>query len=145
MITDRVYETLPEGFSPQSEVVANYVHAEGKILLLQQSPAKWETGHWGVPAGKREVGETLHEAALRELWEETGIQRQSARLVGTLYMHKPEMDYIFHVFDVPLESQVTPCLSHEHMAYQWLGQDELCQLPLMRCAPEALAFYYRAR
>jgi len=43
--------------------------AEGiKILLVQQ-----KKGHWGLPKGHPEVGESELETARRELFEETGI------------------------------------------------------------------------
>ncbi len=54
----------------------------GEVLLLKYEdavPADPErpelTVYWGTPGGGRDDGETFEQAALRELWEETGIDR----------------------------------------------------------------------
>ena len=44
------------------------VDAEGHVLSIQRN------GRWDLPKGKVEAGETLAEAALREVEEETGIK-----------------------------------------------------------------------
>ena len=50
------------------------VSAEGEVLLLQdQDPAVPGVLRWGSVGGAVEDGETLREAAVRELREETGI------------------------------------------------------------------------
>jgi mutator protein MutT len=51
-----------------------------KILLIERGrePAK---GQWAVPGGKVEFGETLREAAAREVKEETGIEVEIGDLV----------------------------------------------------------------
>ncbi|WP_434751611.1 NUDIX domain-containing protein [Paenibacillus amylolyticus] len=41
---------------------------QGKLLLIQHA----EQGHWRLPVGEMRPGETIEEAAHRELWEETG-------------------------------------------------------------------------
>ncbi|MGO4532876.1 NUDIX domain-containing protein [Paenibacillus sp. 2TAF8] len=41
---------------------------QGKLLLIQHA----EQGHWRMPVGDMRPGETIEEAAHRELWEETG-------------------------------------------------------------------------
>jgi 8-oxo-dGTP pyrophosphatase MutT (NUDIX family) len=41
---------------------------EGKVLFL------YRRGHWDLPKGKREEGESARETALREVTEETGIR-----------------------------------------------------------------------
>ena len=41
----------------------------GHVLLIQRS----DNGYWSLPAGAMEIGESIAEAAARELWEETGL------------------------------------------------------------------------
>ena len=50
----------------------------GKLLLIQRSDDKL----WALPGGLAEIGETLAEAAQRELWEETGIRGKITKLLG---------------------------------------------------------------
>lgn len=57
------------------------------LLLLLRDGTGYKDGEWGPPAGKVEVGETYREAAVRELWEETGLDSDTAtpRLVHLLH------------------------------------------------------------
>lgn len=49
--------------------------SEGRVLLIQQP---WADG-WMIPGGALHPGETLTEAALRELAEETGVEAEPVR------------------------------------------------------------------
>src|SRR4030095_4807844 len=51
---------------------------DGKIILIKRS----DSGLWAVPGGLVEVGETLAEAAERELHEETGVEGKVTQLLG---------------------------------------------------------------
>jgi mutator protein MutT len=55
---------------------------KGAILLVKRDrePAK---GQWSLPGGRVEVGETLREALVREVREETGIDVDVDGLIGT--------------------------------------------------------------
>lgn len=43
-------------------------------ILIAKTHPKWGTPHWVVPKGGMDVGESLRQAAMREVWEETGVK-----------------------------------------------------------------------
>ena len=56
------------------------IERDGKILLQRRS----DNGGWGLPGGLLELEETYAQAALREIWEETGL---ICRLSGFLGLY----------------------------------------------------------
>ena len=52
-----------------------------QALLVQRRNAP-DAGLWGFPGGRVEFGETVQQAALRELAEETGLQAQTGPVLG---------------------------------------------------------------
>lgn len=52
--------------------------ADGRVLLIRRS----DTDRYALPGGQQEPGETLTQAAIREVWEETGIAVAVTGLVG---------------------------------------------------------------
>lgn len=139
-----VHEREPEGFNAKVHVASCYLEVESKVLLMKHSPRKGEPGKWGVPAGKFEAGETAQEAALRELLEETGISLESLQTVGTLYIRKPDIDYVYHMFKVRLDTIPQVRLSDEHEEYRWVAESEIEGLPLMAGTKQALHFFRRS-
>ena len=51
---------------------------EGKVLLTRRQ----DNGQWCMPSGGMEAGESVEEAILREVFEETGLRVRVTRLVG---------------------------------------------------------------
>jgi len=49
-----------------------------RLLLMQRS----DNGAWGLPGGYVEIGESVVQAAAREVLEETGVRIDVGRLVG---------------------------------------------------------------
>lgn len=140
-----VFEKPPQDFNAAIEVVATYVSCDGKVLFLQLAPNKREAGKWGVPAGKLEVGEMSVLGAKRELWEETGLDIDVSALqsLKALYMRKPDMDYVYHLFAVNITQLPQISLSSEHCSYRWVTQSEAHSLPLMGGAKEPLDIYFQ--
>lgn len=58
--------------------VSAVILADDRLLLQQRS----DGGQWGLPGGSVEVGESVTEAVVREVREETGLEVEPTRLVG---------------------------------------------------------------
>ncbi len=52
--------------------------AREKVLLTQRT----DNGRWCLPGGGLDPGESVEEACIREVWEETGLHVRVTRLIG---------------------------------------------------------------
>lgn len=59
--------------------VAVIILNEEKQVLLQK---RSDVGLWGIPSGHIEIGETVSEAAIREVKEETNLDIRIKKLIG---------------------------------------------------------------
>src|SRR2546430_2526319 len=64
------------------EVCVGAVAVDGDRLLLVRRGREPGAGTWSLPGGRVEEGETLAEAVVRELAEETGLEGVCDRLAG---------------------------------------------------------------
>ena len=65
-------QDIPEGM--YFRVVEVWTRIGNRLLLTQRHPSKWMGLKWEVTGGGVVLGETVREAAVRELFEETGIK-----------------------------------------------------------------------
>ena len=77
-------ENTLSGTYPNRPLVAvgAVVFKEDKVLLVLRAKPPSEN-RWTIPGGSVELGETLQEAAEREIWEETGLTIQAGEPVYT--------------------------------------------------------------
>ncbi|MHB1333492.1 MAG: Nudix family hydrolase [Sulfuriferula sp.] len=69
--------------------VAVITRADGAFLLASRPPGKPYAGYWEFPGGKVEPGEAVHNALVRELHEELGIEVTHATPWITRYFDYP--------------------------------------------------------
>ncbi|MBI3865298.1 MAG: NUDIX domain-containing protein [Planctomycetia bacterium] len=81
-------------------------HKDGRILLERRSDCGW----WGLPGGRIDPGESAEQAAIREVFEETGLNVRITRLIG-LYS-EPEgrivtyPDNVVQLVDVAIAAEI---------------------------------------
>lgn len=81
--------------APRVGVGAVIVH-ESRVLLVQRGrePLK---GHWSLPGGLIELGESLQNAVVREVEEETGLRVEPLELIELLdRIHREEDRVRYH-------------------------------------------------
>ncbi|MFT4090858.1 MAG: NUDIX hydrolase [Asticcacaulis sp.] len=76
------------------KVCVGVVCVRGDEVLLIRRGRPPRQGHWSIPGGKLEFGETLHEAALRELREETGCSARIGRLIQVYELIEEGYHYV---------------------------------------------------
>ena len=92
----------------RSRVIVHNDH--GQILLVRG----FIGANWSLPGGGIEKGETPLQAAGRELFEETGIKLDIARLelAGAIEGEHSPVNYVAHIFTVSVKSSELPAEQH---------------------------------
>ncbi len=84
------------------------VNRLGRILLERRS----DSGMWGLPGGAIDPGESIHQTALREVKEETGLEVRIVRLIGVYsepsqrIVVYPDNGDVRHLVDITLEAEI---------------------------------------
>jgi 8-oxo-dGTP pyrophosphatase MutT (NUDIX family) len=107
-------------------VLASVIQHEDRLLICQRPLHKRHGGLWEVPGGKVKEGETDLEAARRELGEELGIGVTEVGPVE-LSVADPGSDFVIEFLAVAVEGEPQAL---EHMALEWMREEELLALPL---------------
>lgn len=102
---------------------------EGAALLVQRANPP-DAGRWGFPGGRIEPGETMAEAALRELREETGLGGQAGPVLGAVDVldRAPDGTTRFHFVLIALRIDgVTgePVAADDALAAAWVPLDAI--------------------
>jgi 8-oxo-dGTP diphosphatase len=102
---------------------------EDQILLIRRGRGPAE-GFWSLPGGRVESGETLAEAVVRELREETGLQGVCGRLVG--WAERIGADYHFVILDfwVTIVAGSEPAAGTDAAEAAWVPLGQVAELAL---------------
>jgi mutator protein MutT len=102
---------------------------ENQILLIRRGRGPAE-GFWSLPGGRVESGETLAEAVVRELLEETGLQGVCGTLVG--WAERIGADYHFVILDfwVTIVAGSEPAAGSDAAEAAWVPLSQMAELAL---------------
>lgn len=100
---------------------------DGRLLLVRRGrgPAQ---GEWSVPGGRVEPGETVGEAVVRELAEETGIEALCGPFLG--WVERIDEDHHFVILDFAVEvmEAVDPVAGDDAVEAAWVPLEEVAEM-----------------
>jgi mutator protein MutT len=110
---------------------------EEQILLIRRGRGPGQ-GSWSLPGGRVESGETLAEAVVRELLEETGLEGVCRGLVG--WAERIDAGYHFVILDfwVTIVSSGEPAAGSDAAEAAWVPLGDVADLTLAEGLAEFL-------
>ena len=120
--------------------------AEARSLVLVRRGTQPLLGEWSLPGGAVELGETIEQAVVREMIEETGLTVRPQRIVQVLdRIHREptgrvQYHYVLVNFLCSVESG-TLSAGSDAAETCWADTDDL---PRYAIAPETLAVIHKA-
>lgn len=93
----------------QPRIISAVVLVKDKKVMLVKEVLEDKKEHWIFPGGGVEFGETIEEAAAREVKEETGLDVKLKEFLGFKEIIRPQFDYhtiIFFFVAEPLNHDV---------------------------------------
>jgi 8-oxo-dGTP pyrophosphatase MutT (NUDIX family) len=126
------YYDDPDAPKPNSVVPAAVVivaREDGAVLLIRRT----DNGNWALPGGAIEMSESVADAAVRETFEETGVQVEVTGLLG-IYSDPGHVirftsnDEVRREFSVVLTARPVggePTLSTESSEVRWVAPGDL--------------------
>jgi len=133
----------PPEYPEQPRVaVGAIVFKNGKVLLVRrgQPPAE---GVWAIPGGRVELGESLQNAAEREIREETGVRIRAGEPVFTFDVIERDADgrVRFHYVIVDVMAEYAggePIAGDDAREARWISPADLNHLSISRTTKHLL-------
>jgi 8-oxo-dGTP diphosphatase len=116
----------------------------GRILILRRAGETTRGGDWCLPGGKIDYGDTVEQAAVRELEEETGLRAKNLRFLfyqDSLPPKSGEMHCINLYLECAVEGDLV--MNGESTEAKWIGKDELPGTTIAFRNDEGLLRYWK--
>lgn len=109
---------------------------DDEILLIKRGTEP-SAGRWSVPGGRVERGETLAEAVVREVAEETGLRVAAGPLIALAERIGPDQHVLIANHHVDVIGPTTPTAGDDAAAAAWVPLTQLGEIDLV---PGLLAY-----
>lgn len=120
----------PAAPAPLPEVCVGAVAVDADRLLLVRRGHGPAAGCWSIPGGRVEFGETLAEAVVREVAEETGLEVVCDAFLGWVERIGEGRHHVILDFSVTLLGPVDPQAGSDAREAAWVPVSEVPELPL---------------
>jgi 8-oxo-dGTP diphosphatase len=109
-------------------VAAALFDAEGRVLIAERPVGKHMAGWWEFPGGKVAAGESDHQALVRELREELGVETQALAEIMALSHEYPDRIVDLVLWRASISSGVPQSLDGQQLKWvhpRALGDEKL--------------------
>jgi len=113
-----------------------------EILLVRRSETDTRSGFYELPGGMVDPGESLEEAVVREVKEETGIEISNIKFKETNSYMVGDDRHLSGIFIAEVTTDQV-VLSHEHDDYKWVSAVNFNNVQLEPHYQEYLAEYFK--
>lgn len=128
----------PDALSPSATVIITesfVAHGQMRLRVLLHQRA--DNHGWGFLGGRQEIGESIMQCAIREAYEESGLQ---VTLLGLVCVDSDPVDYACCVYPDGTIIQYTNCTflasassgtlrrSHESLTLAWFWEEDMPKL-----------------
>ena len=121
------------------EVCVGAIAVDNDCLLLIRRGRGPAQGEWSVPGGRVEDGETLAEAVVRELAEETGLEGVCDRLVGWVERIGDGYHFVILDFLVEVLDPADPVPGDDAAEARWVPLPDVADFALVEGLAEFLS------
>jgi 8-oxo-dGTP pyrophosphatase MutT (NUDIX family) len=110
--------------SSEIEAAGGVVVRDGAVLVVHRP----RYDDWSLPKGKLDAGETFEEAALREVWEETGVRARLVRELPSVEYTVRDRPKLVRYWLMAVESDPGFEPNDEVDEVRWLAPDDAVEL-----------------
>jgi mutator protein MutT len=113
--------------APPQVCVGAVVVDDGRLLLIRRGRGV-AAGAWSVPGGRVEAGETVGEAVVRELAEETGLEGLCGAFLGWVERIDDEHHFVILDFVVDVLEPDAPVAGDDAVEVAWVPLHEVGEM-----------------
>lgn len=113
---------------------------DGRLLLIRRAQPP-EAGAWSLPGGHVEPGETMADAVVRELAEETGLAGVCEDLIGWVERIGADRHLVIFDFGVAVLDSCPPVAGDDASDAAWIPLIEVANVDLVGGVADFLVTY----